>query len=299
VDRPLAVYGSGIDFVPLGIPRAAVDAAVPVALAAYAVTLIGSAGLLLRRAPARDLVPTAVLVLVQALWFTIPFAVHHWRLHPGIEPVEWDLRSLYLPWIVAGHAIQYLWVTTYYARASEGWRGVLPYLTKTLVAGVAIWTLPAVLFAPRLLGSHGFHAGLALLVAAAVNIHHFVLDGAIWKLRQHRVARVLIRSERDAPSPGPTELAPAALGRRAVWGVAAVGCALGFFFFWEESVALPHALERRDLDGAIAVQQRLGWFGRSHFVLVKQLLRAQAQRDDLRPASTREPPPSRPPAFEP
>jgi hypothetical protein len=36
-----------------------------------------------------------------------------------------------------------------------------------------------------------FDTGLLLLVNAAVNLHHFVLDGAIWKLRDGTVARIL------------------------------------------------------------------------------------------------------------
>ena len=49
--------------------------------------------------------------------------------------------------------MQYLWVTTYYARATEGWRGYAPYLGKTLLAGLAIWTLPVVLIAASLAGA--------------------------------------------------------------------------------------------------------------------------------------------------
>ena len=40
------------------------------------------------------------------------------------------------------------------------------------------------------------------LVASVVNLHHFVMDGAIWKLRNSRIASVLIRpSRRRRPSP--------------------------------------------------------------------------------------------------
>jgi hypothetical protein len=35
--------------------------------------------------------------------------------------------------------------------------------------------------------------GLGLLTASIVNLHHFVLDGAIWTLRDGRVARMLLR----------------------------------------------------------------------------------------------------------
>ena len=57
---------------------------------------------------------------------------------------------------------------------------------------------------------------VVLLVASVVNLHHFVLDGAIWKLRDGRVARVLLRT---AEGPGETGVGAAttqgspALGR--------------------------------------------------------------------------------------
>jgi tetratricopeptide (TPR) repeat protein len=57
-----------------------------------------------------------------------------------------------------------------------------------------------------------------------VNLHHFVLDGAIWKLRDGRVARVLLR----APDPVGAGAAPAPARHRTwmralVWGVATLG----------------------------------------------------------------------------
>ena len=33
-----------------------------------------------------------------------------------------------------------------------------------------------------------------LIVTAVVNIHHFVLDGALWKLRDRRIAALLVDS---------------------------------------------------------------------------------------------------------
>jgi hypothetical protein len=56
----------------------------------------------------------------------------------------------------------------------------------------AVWVVPVVLFAPEALGTFSFDAGLAMLVGSAANIHHFILDGVIWKLRSRPVARVLL-----------------------------------------------------------------------------------------------------------
>jgi hypothetical protein len=283
LDRPLSGYGAPIAFQSLGIPEALTDVLAPIVIAAYLAAIIGAALLLRRAGSLGDLAPSALLILTQALWFAIPFAVRHWRIQLGIEPLDWSFRSHYFSWIVAGHAIQYLWITTYYSRASKGWNGYATYLGKVLVAGLAVWTLPSVLFAPSLLGNLPFHFGLGLLVAAAVNIHHFILDGAIWKLRQSRVAGVLIRPTTD----GDREAAGGASGRpgwgrRLVWTTAAAGCALGLYFFWEETVAYPLAAGRGDYAAALRAQDRLDPFGRSNFVVVRDLRRAERLRAEGR-----------------
>jgi tetratricopeptide (TPR) repeat protein len=99
---------------------------------------------------------------------------------------------------------------------------------------------------------------MALLVASAVNIHHFILDGAIWKLRNMRIANVLIRSQ-------PVEAAaPAARGgwlRPLVWGTAAAGVAIGFFELFETRVAYPGALARGELGRAALALDHLAWVG--------------------------------------
>ena len=79
------------------------------------------------------------------------------------------------------------------------------YLAKTAAAGFAIWTVLALVFAPGILGSLPHEAGLAVLIAAVVNLHHFVLDGVVWKLRDSHVARVLLREvKQPTSSAGPT-----------------------------------------------------------------------------------------------
>ena len=70
-----AAADASVVFLPLGIPPAVHQIVFPLAAAAYLATLVASAVLLLRHAPARDLVPAAALVLTQALWFAIPFGV--------------------------------------------------------------------------------------------------------------------------------------------------------------------------------------------------------------------------------
>ena len=130
------------------------------------------------------------------------------------EALRWDLRTHYFLWIAAAHSTQYLWVTAYYARQSGEWRGQLPHYAKVLAAGAAAWTIPVLLFGTHTGGPLAFDAGLGLLVAAAVNVHHFILDGAIWKLRGP-IAQILIRSDSLATETGDAIARPAA--GRLVW----------------------------------------------------------------------------------
>ncbi len=278
VDQPLLNYrGSPIHFRSLGIPQSLVGVLAPAILVAGVVALVGSGLLLRRRASLRDLMPTGVLALTQVLWFSLPFAVHFLKLGSGIDVIDWRLRDHFLNWIVFGHAIQYLWVTTYYARASQSWRGYSPYLGKILLSGLALWTLPVVLIATTGVGQVPYWLGLALLAAAAINIHHFILDGAIWKLRNSRIASVLIRSESEATGAATAEAPP--WRRRLVWSVAGVGFALGIFCFWQEELVTPAAIARRDFDTARAAMKRMGWLGRTNPVALKALARAELEYD--------------------
>ncbi len=156
--------------------------------------------------------------------------------------------------------------------------GWTPDAAKVLAAGVAIWTLPAVLFAPGRLGELGYHTGLALLLAPAVNIHHFILDGAIWKLRHHRIARVLLRDETPQGGAALASGARSRIARALVWGTASAGVVVAGWVLYEEGVAYPRALARRDFAAAHASLDRLEWFGRGNFVLRMQTPRPHGRR---------------------
>jgi len=117
-----------------------------------------------------------------------------------------------------------------------------------------------VLFAPYALGTLPYAGGLILLVAAVVNIHHFVLDGAIWKLRDGRIARILLRSEqiRTPTSPPPRRgvVAPA------IW-VAGAACAAIFVLdTWERTYGYAEAWAQKDSARMQAAARRLAWVGR-------------------------------------
>jgi hypothetical protein len=209
---PVVYQGAEFALLSIGIPAAWSEPALVVLAVGYLGSLLGAAVLLLRAGALRALAPAASLVLTQSLWFAIPVVVKAWNLHGGSGPLVHVYTAYGFIWVAAAHAVQYLWVTSYYARASAKTQlGLARYLGKAALAGYAVWTIPALLFAPGLLGRLPYESGLALLVAACVNIHHFILDGAIWRLRDGRIAKLLLRS-------GEGEVAPAPIDARRGWG---------------------------------------------------------------------------------
>ena len=200
-----------IDLLRIGIPP---RIAVPILLAGlvgYALCLAGAAWRLLREAPARSLLPVAALVVCQAFWFTLP-ALAQLTGH-------FDLRTLAFTaiWISAAHSAQYLWVTHHFAR-QRGEQGRLPaYLVRATLVGNAAFVIPAFLCAPGLLGGElSFDGGLSALVFSLVNLQHFVLDGAIWKLRDGSVTRFLLRGE-AAEAPRAPRRSRTATAMAAMW----------------------------------------------------------------------------------
>jgi len=149
--------------------------------------LIGTAGW-------RKLVPALTLFSSQFLWFLLPAAI---SLIKGLAIPQ----SRYSSGVLAVmHSAQYLWITSYYARrealgevsgkAVRNWRP-LAYFGVLILGGIA-------LFVPGpWLASRAFHHDFTtsfLIFTAIVNIHHFILDGAIWKLRDGRIAAFLLNT---------------------------------------------------------------------------------------------------------
>ncbi len=254
---------AAVRFVPLGLPLWLANPALLILGAAWVASSAAFARLVLHQAAWRAAGPTAALMLTQTLWFPLPLAAQHLGWATSVEPLSLDFRGHYALWVVLGHAVQYLWVTTYYARASGDWGGYPSYFGKTLATGTAIWTLPYVVFGPGALGRMSVDAGLIMLVAAAINIHHFILDGAIWKLRHMRIANVLLRSSAAPPAVAAGgERAPASWSRRLVWHTAIACVAIGVFAFWQEQFSYLSAFGRGDFGRASAVLDQLGWVGK-------------------------------------
>jgi tetratricopeptide (TPR) repeat protein len=177
-------------FISLGIPE---KVSLPIIAALALAFLVFSAFGLSRLGQQvgwRGLVPSLTLFSTQFLWFLLPTAL---TLVQGQRITQ----SRYSNGVLAlMHSAQYLWITSYYARreasaeSSGRWRP-FAYFGVLIAGGIALF-VPGPWVASRV-----FHYDLTasfLLFSALVNIHHFILDGAIWKLRDGRIATVLLNS---------------------------------------------------------------------------------------------------------
>jgi tetratricopeptide (TPR) repeat protein len=276
VEAPAQYASYALHVARLGIPLAL---AKPLALAlgVAALACLARAGLgLARSAPsAGALAPAALLASTQALWFALPAAALLLDTSFGFDAFDPRHRVHYVTWIALFHSAQYLWVTSYYARQSADWRGGGAYGAKVLAAGAAIWTLPSLALGPAGLALSSMDAGLALLIASAVNVHHFILDGAIWKLRG-RIAAVLIRSARDEGDATP----PHPAWRRAVWAACAALFAAAGWFVAEEEITR-RALAAGDLARAGSSQARLAVIGRDSGAARTALAAAHLERGEF------------------
>jgi hypothetical protein len=150
-------------------------------------------------------------------------------------------------------------VTTFYARRSAPPVAAAPFLSKAILAGATLTTLPKLLFVPGLLGPHfALAAGVPVLVFSVVNLHHFVLDGAVWKLRDGRVARALLRTDASA-SDADVETRSRGWLQPLLWLGGAVCVLVVPFVVLERSVAESPSASLAQVEAA---NRRLAWLGR-------------------------------------
>jgi tetratricopeptide (TPR) repeat protein len=195
-------------FVSLGIPARLSLVLVLGLAAAYLGLSVFGLSRLVGQVGWRPLFPSLTLFSTQFLWFLLPTAV---ALAKGLEITQ----SRYSNGVLAVmHAAQYLWITSYYARREANaerqgsWRP-LAYFAVLMAGGIALF-VPGPWLASRLF-HYDFTASF-LLFTALVNIHHFILDGAIWKLRDGRIAALLLDSREKL-----AEATNGAGGRGARW----------------------------------------------------------------------------------
>jgi len=172
------------------------------ARAMLALFFVGASGWALaslaRRSNLRTILPVVTLTATQFLWFLLPAVI---ELVSGREIPQTRYSSGLLAVL---HSTQYLWITSYYqkkeARAAGDSKWSYSRYLVTLIAGGIALFIPGPWIVSRI-----FHADFAasfLTFTALVNIHHFILDGAIWKLRDSRIASLLLDSRQKAAGSG-------------------------------------------------------------------------------------------------
>jgi tetratricopeptide (TPR) repeat protein len=172
------------------------------ARAMLAVFFVGASGWALaslaRRSNLRTILPVLTLTVTQFLWFLLPAVI---ELLSGREIPQTRYSSGLLAVL---HSTQYLWITSYYqkkeARAAgdSNW-SFSRYLVTLTAGGIALF-IPGPWIVSRVF--HTDFAASFLTFTALVNIDHFILDGAIWKLRDSRIASLLLDSQQKATGTG-------------------------------------------------------------------------------------------------
>ena len=174
----------------LGLPAKITFPARAVLALFFLVASTWSLASLARRSSLRAVIAPITLAATQFLWFLLPVLI---ELFSGREVPQTRYSSGILAVL---HSTQYLWITSYYqereARAAgkTNWR-FSRYLFTLVAGGIALF-IPGPWIASRVF--HTDFAASFLTFTALVNIHHFVLDGALWKLRDSRIAALLLNT---------------------------------------------------------------------------------------------------------
>jgi len=206
--------------------------------------------------------------VTQSVWYTIP------GLLLAIDGLTLDLLPFTAVWLSVARAGQYLWVTSYYAKRAAGADGPARHLCRALMAGALVSTVPALIFAPALLGGVPWDGGLAVMTFSVLNLHHFLLDGAVWKLRDGRVARALLHGVAGEGTARTPRMSGAPL-----FAIGAPFLALALFAIWEGDVA-----RSADPDRARTALDRLRWIGRDSASLRFAEANRYAERGDVETA---------------
>jgi len=200
----------------LPVPQGAARMGELLCLTVYLVAGGYGHGRLVRQVGFRAMAGPLTLFATQFLWFLLPEVL---RVTTDLEfPATYSSAGI----LAFMHCAQYLWITSYYARkerlagsasgvaakttAEPGFR-FLPYYFVLVLGGIALFT-PGPWLSSRLFG-HDLVESF-FIFAALINLHHFILDGAIWKLRDGRIARLLLGRNPPGADPGeiPVEAGP-------------------------------------------------------------------------------------------
>jgi tetratricopeptide (TPR) repeat protein len=162
---------------------------------------------LIRTMGARSLVAPLTLAFTQFLWFVLPTLLE-------LNSVSQVPQTRYSSGILAVlHSAQYIWITSYYQRrearaaGQKNWH-IAAYFATLVAGGIALF-IPG----PWVV-SYLFHYDFTtsfLIFVSLVNIHHFILDAKLWKLRDKRVAALLV-DQSGKPSASAAVAPPRASG---------------------------------------------------------------------------------------
>jgi hypothetical protein len=103
------------------------------------------------------------------------------------------------------HGAQYLALTGWHQTRGRPARAFALYAATVLLLGLAV--NPGLLALGRALG--GSTPVVAAAVLSFINLHHFLMDGRIWRLREQRVAASFVSPSAASASPAPERGAPA------------------------------------------------------------------------------------------
>ena len=153
---------------------------------------------LVRQIGWRAMVGPLTLFATQFLWFLLPELLREFTTLQF--PTTYSSAGI----LAFMHCAQYLWITTYYTKRETESAGAgvtslrlpsptrfrwSPYYVLLVLGGIALF-LPGPWLASRFFG-HDLVESF-FIFTALINLHHFILDGAIWKLRDGRIARLLL-----------------------------------------------------------------------------------------------------------
>ncbi len=193
----LAAFNEGAASDPLvlslGLPSGITRTTGAIALLIFTVAGGSAIVAIARRSPWRSLIAPATLYVTQGLWFVAPTALS-WASGIAVPQTRYSSGVLALM-----HSAQYLWITQYFAKREqgEGWHAGRYWVA--VIAGGAALFLPIPWLASY--AAHVDFTASVLVVTAIVNIHHFMIDGVVWKLRDTRVATALTREATAAAQP--------------------------------------------------------------------------------------------------
>lgn len=265
VNDPLYAAPSARDavrFVPLGIPEGIARVLLVCLGIAYLGVTLASLVLILGRTAAGMRAPAIALLASQSVWFVLPVVL-------GQFIPEWVSPNgptvLAFIWVAIAHSVQYLWISIHFARVSgrtdAAWRSLSRYFVVAMGVGAALWVFPVLVSVKGGLTRMPHESGLDMLVAAAVNLHHFLLDGVIWKLRDPPVRNALVDG-RTTAAVEPSNAAKVRAGRMIIFAVGTTAVICWLIAAWEQEVGRRRAVARGDLARLEVAAQRLAMVGR-------------------------------------